>query len=159
MKSSIFSRFLATKFLQISDSRKLLTMAAKLIKLPKPKKSKAKDRVLAVYKSQDAKNEKNFQDDLKKALNDESQTSKTSARWGVTKGKAEADVNAKSWATSRKASGVSEAAGIHTRKESGQYSSSPTPVGGTKKMIKMSKKRVRQNDASPQAKRSAKRIY
>jgi hypothetical protein len=137
-------------------------MSAKLIKRPKPKKSgnqsKAKERVLAVYKSQDARNEKRFQSDLKKALADESQTNKMSSRWGVSKGP-DKDVLVKSWASGRKASGVKESVNVRTRKESGMYSSGPTPTGGTKKMIRMSKKRVRKNAASPQAKASAKKLY
>lgn len=137
-------------------------MANLMIKKPNPKKDKkssAKQRVLDVYKAQDVRNEQNFQSDLKKALDYDKRVKKVSSWDAVRHGKPNKNDLRQGWAVGQKASGVSEARSVHSKKESGAYSASPALSGGTKKMIKMSKKRARQSDASPQAKRSARRAY
>ena len=117
-----------------------------------------KERVLSTYKAQDAKNEENFQSDLKAAMAYDKKIKSGGSRW-ESKGPAKESHLRESWLIGNKASGASATGEVKAKKESGTYSSSPVPQGGTKKMIRISRRNVRKNDASPQAKRSAKKLY
>lgn len=55
--------------------------------------------------------------------------------------------------------GYSESARVKGLKETGYYDAKPAVVGGTKKMVRVSKKNVNKSSASKQAKRSAKKLY
>ena len=134
-------------------------MATKVIKPPKKKKSVDPDEkgtVLKLYADQEARNAKRFQSDLKKAMDQKESIVKS--EWGG-KMKNNKSVLRKAWMAAGKGAADKEIESVKKQKEGGAYSSSPAIVGGSKKMIKRSKKNVRKNSASKAAKKSAKSLY
>lgn len=79
--------------------------------------------------------------------------------------KGDAYINEETLAEDRKnaaGTGTGQYAGSGSAPRTGGKASATqgaAPAGGTKKMIKASKMRVRTNNASPQAKRSARKLY
>jgi hypothetical protein len=58
-----------------------------------------------------------------------------------------------------KGGNYSETQKVKGLKQTGYYDAKPAVVGGTKRMVKVSKKNVNKTQASKQAKRSAKKLY
>lgn len=131
---------------------------AKVVKNGKPDPKKAAKQVQKIYASQESKNEKRFQSDLKDALDYDEKVKKMGSSWGYRGKTAQSDLRRSRMAAGKAAVGKT-ARNIHSRKESGAYKSDPHVIGGTKKMIKRAKKNVRKSSASKQAKRSAKKLY
>jgi len=59
----------------------------------------------------------------------------------------------------RNKSSITETARVKGLKQTGYYDAKPAVVGGTKKMVRISKKNVKKSGASSQAKKAAKKLY
>lgn len=133
----------------------------------KPKKksesSSTKEKVIKTFEKAEKKGQQNFKSDMKKAEGYDA--SRKEAAKPQHDGKGGYKTKTRDLAASRSYAGVAgasshtEPARVKGLQQTGAYDAKPAVVGGTKKMLMKSKKNVSKSQASPQAKRSARKLY
>lgn len=124
----------------------------------KPKKKKSK--VAEVFEKAEEQAEKKLEKDTQSAKVYDESLKKKSKGFQVKTGRVtQKDLAASGAYTGDKAKNYSETERIKGLRQTGYYDAKPAVVGGTKKMVKLSKKKVKKSSASKQAKRSASRLY
>jgi hypothetical protein len=129
------------------------------------KKKTTKQKVLTIYKKADEKAAKTYAEDKSKADRYTKQHKSKVKTFATTdpdlqkKGKLSTRDLAASGAYAGNKQSDNEAKRVEGLKQTGYYDAKPAVVGGTKKMLVKSKKNVKKSQASPQAKKAARKLY
>lgn len=127
-------------------------------------KNKKTGSTQAIYSTAQKRGDQKYSSDVQKAKAYDEGVKKQASKFSGSRGKMSNPEHQKSLAQSRSyagkmQSGYTEQDRVKGLKETGFYGAKPHVVGGTKSMLKKSKKNVRSNSASKAAKVSAKKLY
>lgn len=124
----------------------------------KPKKKKSK--TAEVFEKAEERAQQKYAADSKAAKEYDQSLKDKAKKFQVKTGRVtQGDLAASGSYVGSTAKRYSEAERVKGLKETGFYDAKPHVVGGTKKMLKRSKKNVKKSTASKQAKKSAARLY
>lgn len=127
----------------------------------KAEKETTKQKVLKTFEKAEDKAEKNLSADMKKAHEYQEGMKKKANEHVVNTGRTDTRKLQASGAYAGVAANSShnELSRVRGLQQTGAYDAKPAVVGGTKKMLVRSKKNVNKSMASPQAKKSARKLY